>query len=204
MSTTIKDPGIVYAASIQHENALGDPAAPVTLDVYSDFQCPICANYSLNVEPALVAKYVMPGKLRIVHHDLEWIAQSGDRESRIAAAGGVCAARAEQYWTYGHWVFANQLGENVGSFKQDRLLKIAAAAGMDSASLASCMGASDVLAQVDANTAQFVPIVKANQGTPTILLNGVAIASHTVVDLSRAIESALAGPAASPSGSVVP
>ena len=31
--------------------SLGDPKAPVTIDVYEDFQCPACRYFDENVEP---------------------------------------------------------------------------------------------------------------------------------------------------------
>ena len=49
--------------------SLGKAAAPVTLELWSDFQCPICGQFARTVEPALISKYVTTGTLRIVHHD---------------------------------------------------------------------------------------------------------------------------------------
>jgi len=58
---TLVDPGIAYPASIQDHDALGATTAPLTLDVYGDFQCPFCGKSVLDVEPVLVSKYVMAG-----------------------------------------------------------------------------------------------------------------------------------------------
>ena len=106
---TLTDPKLAYPTALIDGATIGKADAPVTLDVYGDFQCPICARYSLTVEPDLVADYVVPGVLRIVHHD---IAILGDRtpndESKIAAVGGTCATDQGRYWDYAHWVYATR------------------------------------------------------------------------------------------------
>lgn len=48
----------------------GNPNAPVTLAIYSDYQCPFCARHFVNTEPGLIENYVRPGKVRMVFHDL--------------------------------------------------------------------------------------------------------------------------------------
>ena len=201
VTDTLIDPAVAYPASIQHDNELGSSTAPVTLEVYSDFQCPYCGKSALETEPSIVSAYVIPGKVRIVHHDFEWIGSgSGARESRLASAGAICAIRQGKYWDYEHWVFANQLGENVGSFTRDRLIRIAAAAGLDPNAFGTCIDGADVLAQVDANTATFTPIVEAHGGTPMFFINGAfAVAGYqTPSALGALLDAALAGSSAAP------
>jgi protein-disulfide isomerase len=200
----LKDPGIAYPASIQHDNTLGSAGSPVTLEVYGDFQCPYCAESSLNSEPAIVSKYVIPGKVQLIHHDFEWIGNNTpNRESRLAAAGGICAVKQGKYWDYAHWAFANQIGENVGSFTRDRLIRIATAAGLDPTDFGTCIDSADVLAQVDANTAEFTPIVSAHGGTPMFFINGTfAGAGYKTADqLGTLIDAALNGGSPAPSSS---
>ncbi len=103
----------------------------MTLEVYGDFQCPICARHSLTVEPLLVSQYAANGTLRIVHHDIAILSSTADGESERAARGGYCATQQGKYWDYAHWVFNNQSGENQGGFARDRLVAIAGAAGLD-------------------------------------------------------------------------
>jgi len=200
----LKDPGIAYPASIQHDNTLGSAGSGVTIDVYGDFQCPFCAQSALESEPTIVAKYVIPGKAQLIHHDFEWIGNNTTgRESRLAAAGGICAVRQGKYWDYAHWTFANQIGENAGSFTRDRLIKIATAAKLDPTAFATCIDSADVLAQVDANTAQFTPIVSAHGGTPMFFINGTFAGSgfKTVDEMSKLIDAVLNASSASPAAS---
>ena len=124
---TFVDPGLEYPAAIQDANTLGSAAAPVVLEVWGDFQCPVCARHSLDVEPALVNRYVLANQLRIEHHEIDILGRGGD-ESRIPATGAYCAIQQDKYWNYAHWIYANQQGENQGGFRRDRVIAIAAAA----------------------------------------------------------------------------
>ena len=47
----------------------GSPKAPVTLEIYSDYQCPHCAVFYITVFPRFVEEYVKTGKVRVVHRD---------------------------------------------------------------------------------------------------------------------------------------
>jgi len=55
----------------QSGNTLGDPNAPVTLRYFGDLECPICKEFTLEVLPTLIPKYVRTGKLKIEYHSLE-------------------------------------------------------------------------------------------------------------------------------------
>ena len=202
----LSDPAIAYPASLLHGNELGSTSAPVTLDVYDDFQCPICAQHSLNVEPSVVSKYVASGKLRIIHHDLALLGgkpTDPNNESRIAASGAVCAVAQGRYWDYAHWVYGNQTVENGGEFTRDRLTSIAKAAGLDATSFAACLDQSTTTSQVDVATQN--AITMGISSTPTFYLNGELVGSglKSVSDFTTLVDAALAkGPAsASPTAS---
>jgi protein-disulfide isomerase len=55
----------------QSGNTLGDPNAPVTLKYFGDLECPICKEFTLEVLPTLIPKYVRTGKMKIEYHSLE-------------------------------------------------------------------------------------------------------------------------------------
>jgi protein-disulfide isomerase len=190
----LSNPGIAYPSAVLHDNELGGASAPVTLEVYGDFQCPYCAQYSLNVEPSLVSKYVVPGKLRIVHHDIAILGgkpTDPNNESRIAASGAVCAMAQGKYWDYAHWVFGNQTAENGGEFTRDRVTSIATAARLDAAAFTSCLDQSATTSQVDANTQKSITMKIST--TPTFYIDGQLAGSglKSVSDLSTLIDAAL-------------
>lgn len=55
----------------QSGDTLGASNAPVTLQYFGDLQCPICRMFERRALPALVRRYVRPGKLKIEYRSLE-------------------------------------------------------------------------------------------------------------------------------------
>jgi protein-disulfide isomerase len=47
----------------------GSPNAPMTIEVYTDYECPSCRNLYLETLPQLTAEYVATGKVRLIHRD---------------------------------------------------------------------------------------------------------------------------------------
>jgi protein-disulfide isomerase len=47
----------------------GSPTAPVTLELYTAYQCPSCCPFYLDVLPSVLSQYVATGKIRLVHRD---------------------------------------------------------------------------------------------------------------------------------------
>ena len=170
---TLKDPGIVYPAALLDGTTIGSADAPVTLEVWEDFQCPVCARHSLSVEPIIVERYVKPGTLRIVHHDLAFLGRGTPDESEVAASGAVCANKQGKYWDYTHWIYANQDGENAGGFRPERVKAIAEAAGVDVTDWDACVADPAVLAEVRASTEQGVGL--GVNSTPTMFINGTLV-----------------------------
>ena len=176
--------------------SVGKADAPVTLEVWTDFQCPICGQFAKTVEPALMTKYVTPGVLRIVHHDAAFQgakSTSSYDESVEAGAGARCAADQGRYWPYQDWTFANQSGENEGAYAATRLTAIATAAGLDIGAWQACVATGAAQKAVRTETSQAV--AAGVSATPTMRLNGQEIVGlRSVPDLSTLIEAAAAAP----------
>ena len=51
------------------QKAIGSPSAPITMEVFGDFECPACrAFYEVTVKQ-VIDDYVVPGKVYLVHRD---------------------------------------------------------------------------------------------------------------------------------------
>lgn len=60
---------LAAGAANQQVNSRGSSSAPVTMEVYSDYQCPGCkALYETTLRP-LIENYVDHGKVYLVHHE---------------------------------------------------------------------------------------------------------------------------------------
>src|SRR6202012_5794730 len=55
--------------AVGNYKVIGSPTAPLTLEIYSDYECPFCAVFYNTVYPQLVAGFVDTGKVRIIHRD---------------------------------------------------------------------------------------------------------------------------------------
>jgi protein-disulfide isomerase len=195
---TFEDPAIAYPAAFLDGSSLGMTDAKVTMEVYEDFQCPVCARYSLEVEPVLFNKYVQDGTLRIVHNDIGILGDgTDDDESVLTAVGAACALDQGRYWDYSHWVYNNQEGENRGGFRRERLVSIAEAAGLDGDAFEACLD--------DAATRQAV-LDAANQAlgmginsTPTIKIGDQVVSGLRPASELGALIEAAAGRGASAS-----
>lgn len=176
--------------------SLGKADAPVTLEVWSDFQCPACGQFAQMIEPILMREYVTTGTLRIVVRDAAFQGvKSGAPfdESVESAAGARCAAEQGGYWAFHDWLFANQVGENQGAFRDERLRGIAKAAALDVVAWDSCRATGDQQAAVRAETHEGV--TKGINATPTMYLNGQAIVGlRSAEELGKLIEAAAAAP----------
>jgi protein-disulfide isomerase len=161
---------------VANGRVLGDPAAKVTVDIWSDFQCPACMNFATEIEPPTISSYVAQGKVKLIYHDAAFQGkkvQSSWDESVQPAAAARCAADQGKFWQMHNWLFANWNGENQGAFAAPRLTAIATGAGLDTTAYAACMAVGDKQTAVNDETAQALT-AGINQ-TPTIIVNGKSI-----------------------------
>lgn len=174
---------------------LGDPNAPVKIDVWEDFQCPACRNYSQTVEPLVITNYVETGKVYYTFHFYPLIdGGNAAGESHHSANAAMCASEQGRFWDYHAILFANWSGENQGSFADARLVAFADSLGLDLTAFNTCFQ-SDRYANFinqDLLTGQTAGV----SGTPSVFVNGQIVTPGYVPSydqLAAAIETALAG-----------
>src|ERR1022692_3970997 len=63
--------------------SVGNPAAPMRMDLYSDFTCPHCKVLHEQTLPKIMADYVTPGKAYLVFHEFTLTGQ-GHEHSKTA------------------------------------------------------------------------------------------------------------------------
>jgi protein-disulfide isomerase len=57
------------AAIPQNFKESGSPTAPITIEIYTDYECPACRNLYMTVLPSLNADFVATGKVHLLHRD---------------------------------------------------------------------------------------------------------------------------------------
>jgi protein-disulfide isomerase len=150
-----------------HQNAMGDPNAPVKIDEYSDFQCPACLSFYKGTEKLIADQYVAANKVYFVYHSMgAWIGP----ESAAATEAAYCAGDQGKFWDYHDMLFDNWTGENVGDFGNQRLQAFAGALGLNMDEFRSCFDNHKYASQVAQDRAEGEKLgVKA---TPTFFING--------------------------------
>jgi len=190
---------IVQITPVSHvvpakKTSLGNPDAPVKMDVWEDFQCSGCLSYSTKLEPQVIKAYVETGKVYYTFHFYPFI-DGVQGESHDAAIAATCAAAQERFWDYHAIIFANWQGENVGSFTKPRLVAFAKNIGLNMAAFNQCFQsnphAADIQQDMALGTKLGVP------PTPGIFVNGQAVASSagknylpSIDDIARSIDAA--------------
>jgi protein-disulfide isomerase len=170
---------------------LGVATAPVTLDLWINFQCSACRSFKEQIQTQLIANYVRQGKLKIVYHDFIVIdAANGGHDSENAAAAARIAADQGKFWAYVDLLWANRQNEQLGEFSRDRLIEMARMAGLDVAGFTADLDAGKYLDAVRAESAagQAAALVAA----PTVLVNGKVLANVEYATISAAIDGSLA------------
>jgi protein-disulfide isomerase len=100
-------PCLAADPDVDKGRTMGNPAAPMLFELYSDFMCPACKNLHENVLPAIVLDYVKTGKAYLVFREFP-LNIPAHVYSRQAAALAVAAARIGKYQTVSDALFRNQ------------------------------------------------------------------------------------------------
>ena len=115
------DVGKLYSGIPQDGTTLGKSAAPVTVYLYEDFQCPVCGQFSHDTFPELVSRNVRDGEVKIISEPLAFIGSDSVEAARAALAAG----EQNRYWQYASLLFENQGRENSGYVTSDFLQGVA-------------------------------------------------------------------------------
>jgi protein-disulfide isomerase len=169
--------GIVFNADV--------PNVP-TIDIYEDFQCPVCARFA-GINGETIAKAIEEKKAKVVYHMLSFLGT----ESILAANASACAADEDKFLAFHKAFYANQPAENAGAINATFLKSIGAAVGITSEKFSTCVdngGYSDWVKNVAEAGA------KANvNSTPTVFVNGKELDRNTEYFNVEAFAKAIAG-----------
>ena len=160
--------------------SLGDANAPVTIDVFEDFQCPACKYFTESIQPLVIENLVATGKARYVFHNYPFIDnQSVSKESDQAANAAMCANEQDKFWDMQSILYANWNGENIGTFNDRRLQALAEAIGLDMDAFNNCFDANKYEAEIQADfdLGEQMGV----SGTPTVFVNGQRVGAPSSV-----------------------
>jgi len=92
-------------SDVDPHKAFGSKSAPVTMEVFSDFQCPACKTLFLTTNRQLMDNYVTTGKVYLIHRDFPLAMHA---HSRVAARYARAAAQLGKVEPVEQALFQNQ------------------------------------------------------------------------------------------------
>lgn len=156
---------------------LGDPDAPVTLQIYADYQCPHCRVFHHEIEPRIVDDYVRGGKVRLEFIDFPVIGldaldelSDDSKESVQAAEAAMCAAEQESYMPYREALYAGDLEPNSGALSDVNLVTVARELELDTGAFTECLSTGRYEEGIIAGS--LAAFEMGVQGTPTMAIDG--------------------------------
>jgi protein-disulfide isomerase len=149
----------VYPVEVGKAPARGPRNAPITMVVFSDFQCPFCSRVEPTID-RLIKEY--PGKIKVVWKDYPLGFHQNARPAAIAAR---VAGEQGKFWDMHKKLFANQTALDRASLE-----RYAAELGVNVDKLKAALDANKYSADIDADMAAGTKL--GVSGTPATFVNG--------------------------------
>lgn len=182
-----KKPGQILDPQIGQSVVLGNPAAPVLIIEYGDYQCPFCAKYFSETEKEIRKNYVDAGKVKTVYKDLAFLGP----ESEAASLAAKCARDQNKYWQFHDAIFeaesaeveqvmAGKLesNEHNGNLNREFFAKTASGLGMNTQEFLTCFDSKKYAGELEEEMNEAQAVLESrgkNLSTPTLFINGQLI-----------------------------
>ena len=182
---------------------MGNPAAPVEVIEFADFECPGCGQFSALTEPDIRVRLVNTGKIRMRFMDFPLPMHRNTMDAHLAAA---CANEQGKFWEMHDAIFQTQDRWNGEATSKPRgpLGDLAKSLNLDMAKYNTCMDAETHRRQVMANQAEGDR--RQVTQTPTFIIGAQKIPGALPFDaFNKLVEAAIkAAPAAVPTAAAAP
>ena len=151
----------------QNGNTLGDAAAPVTITEYGDLRCPVCKQFALSTENAMIGTFVKPGKATFVYRI--WPILGPDSVSATQCA--IAAQQQNKLFEYQDLWYRNQQDENTDYATPAFCDGIAKALGLNMAQFDKDRQ-NDALWTPEVQDVQVIAAQENFGGTPSFVVEG--------------------------------
>lgn len=170
----------IYDIPIQGSPFKGPENAPVTIVVFSDFQCPYCSKLEPLVEQVRLNH---PEQVKVVFKNYPL---RSHQYARYAALASLAAHKQGKFWKFHDQLFANQQ-----KLSPQLVKNLAVALGLDLALFDKDLKSPQLTAQLnrDLIDARNVGV----RGTPTVFINGRLLADRSIDGFEKAIKQELHG-----------
>ena len=180
---------------------IGDEDAPKTVEVYEDFQCPICHLFEESTKDTL-RQQVSEGKIKIEYRMVSFLDDSSknDYSSRALNAAMVVldTAGPDAFLKFHDTLYANQPQEGTAGPEDDQLIEWAVQSGADEEKIKAPI--EDKVYEQWVENATDAMSKQGVTGTPTVFVDGTRVEGQTVDEIiANTLAGIGAGPTASPS-----
>ncbi|MFA6050117.1 MAG: thioredoxin domain-containing protein [Candidatus Paceibacterota bacterium] len=185
----------VDASKIKTANTpyIGQVNAPVTVAIWTDFQCPFCKRFEIDSVRKLNTDYVATGKVKILFKDFAFL---GPDSTTLAHAGrAVWEVTPAKYYKWRDMIYEKQGQEHSGWGTKDKVLAL-------SASVLSADEIKKVSSLMDSKADEYQKIIDADRaegasfgvtGTPGTIIGKTYInGAQAYASVKAAVETALA------------
>ncbi|MET0772010.1 MAG: thioredoxin domain-containing protein [Candidatus Limnocylindrales bacterium] len=163
-------PTLSRPTALVDDRAVGAPDAPITIEVWEDFQCPACGMFARSTEPRLLEEYVGTGKVRLVYRDMAFLGQESI-DAAVAARAAQQLLGGDAFWRYHDLLFHNQDGENEGAFDRNVLADMAVSLGIDRDAFLAALDDPALIHAVETETRAGAQAGVSS--TPTLVIDGM-------------------------------
>lgn len=186
-SQQAEDTGTAPPGATAQGVPIGNADAPVTIDLYEDFQCPVCKQFEQLTGPT-IDQLIQQGTVRVIYHPLAFLNQMSSTKysSRASAASG-CAAAEGVYPEFAKQLFAQQPPEGGDGLPAETLIAVGRAAGAGP-DFDNCVR-QDTYAGWSTQLTEAASRAGVN-GTPTVRIDGQDVADRTPAGLQAAVAAA--------------
>lgn len=182
------DPGDVQIAlTDEYGLGVGDPDAPVKVEIFEDFQCPYCAQLEGETSDDLL-KAAKAGDAFVVYRPMAFL---NDYSSEALNAFGVVLEEAggKAALEFHNQLFANQPAEGGESPDTQWLIDLAAESGADQPAVAEGIENGDF--EQWATNASEEASKQGITGTPTVLVDGEPLGGNTIEEMADNLNEAI-------------
>jgi protein-disulfide isomerase len=160
----------------------GSASAPVTVYEMSDFQCPYCARFALDIFPTLEAEYIQTGKIRWIFVNFPLPMHPN---ATPAAEVAMCAAKQGKFWPVHDLLFRNQKTWAPLTAPAEYFLTFADSASLNRTAFQECLSADATLAEVKSDAEAAVR--SGAKSTPSFYIEGGIMAGAQPLTIFRPI-----------------
>ncbi len=153
-------------AELTADPELGSANAPITMEIYSDFECPFCIRFAQETWPRIVKEYVATGKVKVVY---KFLPLPFHPYARDAAKFAMCANYHGKFWIYHDLLY-----EHGRELSLAKIEELALQVGMTRDQIQWCLDREPLMEQ-KLDMVKKEADSKGIRGTPSFWINGTLV-----------------------------